>query len=982
MSEAVPSSSCVLPDSFTEANVVAQPGDIMLVNCPPDDVEEISRLLMSSLKQHNGQDTNSDSGDSLFITQKCAPQRRRRLSRRSNFRDSPENEYDASTSEEEHPDDRKQKKKSCTTPKFTFDFLEERMMTRLPYYQNRKLHYYAMGGFFRCAEQLWDSYQTEKDLLASLPTVDQDGEPISPMSKEKDETTEDEDIRVVEKKLFVVSKTKNSQPWYNPRKGSSEETQQNEEHYNAAREPQGRPGRMTHKISTWIPLSRGASSSKTKESDEISEETESVDERVSTSGSLSAETETGKNSRSPGKESRASGLIPEDNEQMLDNESDATCGGVSAEQSDGEATDPHIGANEHTGVQNNEIECRIINVKKRKKIKKDGEGDKYVEKGKDQSLEGAGGQQPDPSSNLIITEAVEAPCMEKKKKKKKKNREEEETWIPSSRGASSSKTKKSNEVLEETESVDERVSTSGSLPAETETGKNSRSSGKESRASGLIPEDNEQMLGNKSDATCGGVSAEQSAREATDPHTGADEQTGVQYNDIECRIIKVQKRKKKKKDEEDDKCVEEGKDQSLEGAGGHQTDPSSNLIITVEVEAPCMKKKKKKKKCENQYLGQEADEQSDQWKEEDFVVVCENGNIVTDSLKTNKAAESATNDVHVPKKRKKKKKDSSDLDETTEHTEAIDHSSNGEVFQETLESSGFKRKKHKKKSQSPNDDQTDVDLSNDASSVPQNTDFVYKKKKKKHVNDQVGLAEEDESVEKTPKEKQEIEQETKKTKKRMKDDISVSNSEDMLEYGDYSQLVRKKKNKRTHSVLSADDEEPSPSAHEGCAEKPEVSAGELAAESADVSEHLRESKDGKKKKKRSATVPESEERELEETSEALVKNKEKRKRTKRLTETLESVEQSQTEEAAVVNKTKKRKSRREVPDEESHQTEEKDRTNPGAGSRFNSASSKTFPAELETSSSHCVERKRKLNARRKLYNPDKDFLSDLKQLTR
>ncbi|XP_017164184.1 phoenix isoform X2 [Poecilia reticulata] len=805
MSEAVPSSSCVLPDSFTEANVVAQPGDIMLVNCPPDDVEEISRLLMSSLKQHNGQDTNSDSGDSLFITQKCAPQRRRRLSRRSNFRDSPENEYDASTSEEEHPDDRKQKKKSCTTPKFTFDFLEERMMTRLPYYQNRKLHYYAMGGFFRCAEQLWDSYQTEKDLLASLPTVDQDGEPISPMSKEKDETTEDEDIRVVEKKLFVVSKTKNSQPWYNPRKGSSEETQQNEEHYNAAREPQGRPGRMTHKISTWIPLSRGASSSKTK---------------------------------------------------------------------------------------------------------------------------------------------------------------------------------KSNEVLEETESVDERVSTSGSLPAETETGKNSRSSGKESRASGLIPEDNEQMLGNKSDATCGGVSAEQSAREATDPHTGADEQTGVQYNDIECRIIKVQKRKKKKKDEEDDKCVEEGKDQSLEGAGGHQTDPSSNLIITVEVEAPCMKKKKKKKKCENQYLGQEADEQSDQWKEEDFVVVCENGNIVTDSLKTNKAAESATNDVHVPKKRKKKKKDSSDLDETTEHTEAIDHSSNGEVFQETLESSGFKRKKHKKKSQSPNDDQTDVDLSNDASSVPQNTDFVYKKKKKKHVNDQVGLAEEDESVEKTPKEKQEIEQETKKTKKRMKDDISVSNSEDMLEYGDYSQLVRKKKNKRTHSVLSADDEEPSPSAHEGCAEKPEVSAGELAAESADVSEHLRESKDGKKKKKRSATVPESEERELEETSEALVKNKEKRKRTKRLTETLESVEQSQTEEAAVVNKTKKRKSRREVPDEESHQTEEKDRTNPGAGSRFNSASSKTFPAELETSSSHCVERKRKLNARRKLYNPDKDFLSDLKQLTR
>ncbi|XP_007545908.1 uncharacterized protein LOC103133876 [Poecilia formosa] len=802
MSEAVPSSSCVLPDNFTEADGVAQPGDIMLVNSPPDDGEEISRHLMSSLKQHNGQDTNSDSGDSLFITQKCAPQRRRRSSKRSNFRDSPEHEYDASTSEEEHPEDRKQqKKKSCTTPKFTFDFLKERMMTRLPYYQNRKLHYYAMGGYFRCAERLWDSYQTGEDLLESLPTADEDGEPISPMSEEEDETTENEDIRLVEKKLFVVSKTKNSQPWYNPKKGSSEETQQNEERYNAAREPQGRPGRMTLKISTWIPSSRRVSSSKTKESNVISEETESVDDRLSTSGSLPAETETGKNSRSPGKESRASG--------------------------------------------------------------------------------------------------------------------------------------------------------------------------------GLIPVDNGQMLGNESDATCGGVSAEQSDRQATDLHTGADEQTSVQDKDIEFRIIKVKKRKKKKQDREDDKCVEEGQDQSLEGAGGHRPDPSANLIITKEVEAPCMeKRKKKKKKRENQYIRQEGDEQSVQQKEEDFVV-CENGNIVTDSLKTNKAAESATNNVHVPKKRKKKKKDSSDLDETTtEHPEAIDHSSNGEVFQETLESNGFKRKKHKKKkSQSPNDNQTDVDLPNDATTWPENTDFVYKKKKKKHVNDQVGLAEEDESVEKTPKEKQDIEQETKKKKKKkMKDDISVSNSEDMLAYGDYSQLVRKKK--KTHSVLSADDEEPSPSAHEGCAEKPEVSAGELAAESADDFEHLQESKDGKKKKKRSAAAPESEERELEETSEAPIKNKEKHKRTKRLTETLESVEQSQPEGAVVVKKTKKRKSRGEVPDEESHQTKE-DRTNPGAGSRFNSASSKTFPAELATSSSHCVERKRKHNARKRLYNPDKDFLSDL-----
>lgn len=56
MSEAVPPSSCVLPDNFTDTDdMVAQPGDIMLVNSPPDDAKEISNHLMSPLEQ---QDTN------------------------------------------------------------------------------------------------------------------------------------------------------------------------------------------------------------------------------------------------------------------------------------------------------------------------------------------------------------------------------------------------------------------------------------------------------------------------------------------------------------------------------------------------------------------------------------------------------------------------------------------------------------------------------------------------------------------------------------------------------------------------------------------------------------------------------------------------------------------------------------------------------------------------------------------------------------
>ncbi|KAM4726090.1 uncharacterized protein FYW61_011983 [Anableps anableps] len=884
MSEAVPSSSCVHSDTFTEADLLARPDSIVLVNSPPD-------YVTSSVQQQGGHDTNSDSGDSLFITQKCAPQRRRRSNHRSNFRthrDTPEDEYDASTSGEEHEADRNQRKKSYRTPKFTFTFLKERMMTRLPYYQNRKLHYYAMGGYFKCAEQLWDSYQTGEGLMASLPTVDVDGEPISPMSEEEDETAEDEDIRVVEKKLLVMSKAKSSQAWYNPKKRSNEETQQNEEHNKAAYGSQREQGKTTRKISTWTPLSKGTSSSETKESSEVSGETESDDEHVTKGGNLPAKAETEKTNRSPGKGSGARGFIPEENGKRLGNDSDATCSGGSAEQCDREATDAHTRVDKQTCLgDGSDIECNRIKVKKGKKKKKmDRGGDKCIEEGKEQSLEGGEGQQADPSVSLIITEAEEAPCMEKKKKKKKK-----------------------------------------------------------------------------------------------------------------------------------------------------------------------------KKKRENEDLRQQADGLSDERKEEDSVVVCETGiggkkrrkkegNVDTDSLKTTKAAESTTNDGHVPKKKKKKKKGFSDLHHTpTDHPEAIAHSDNGESFRETLESSGFKRKKQKKKKNwSPsNDNQNDVDLSNDATTVPENTDFVVKKKRKKNASALVGLPEEDDSVEKTQKDKHDVELETrmkkKKKKKKTKDDISINNSEDMLASGDYSELVHKKKKKRTPSFLSADDEEQSASIHEGRAEKPEVSTGDVAAESADVSEHLRESKGGKKQKKRSAAVSDSEEREPEETSEAVVKKKKKHKRTESLTGSLESVAhvgRSPTEEVVVVKMKKNRGTQEERAGSEksapsacrsrsaqqkllteqggsaetscdgslsaeqqatetltegasdSHASgDAKERTKKKSADKNvadgksctdtvdNSTSSKTFLAELKTTSSVCMNGKRGVNAKRKLHNPDKDFLSGL-----
>ncbi|XP_047235815.1 PHD finger protein rhinoceros-like [Girardinichthys multiradiatus] len=770
MSEEVHSPPCVHSDTFPGPDLSGQPRHTVPENSPPDHAKQITRGLMPSVEQQTGQDTDSDSGDSLFITQKCVPERHRRSNQRSTFRtqrDAPEHEYDTSTSEEEHRAGRKPRRKATKHQRFTFPFLKKRLM-KLPFYKDRKLHYYAMAGYFRCTKDLWESYETGEDLEASLPTVDMDGESISPMSEEEDKTIDDEDIKVVEKKLFVAAKAKNSQPWFNPRK----ETQQTQEHIDAGYVSHRGQGKMKCKISMCTPLSKGMSFSKAKESNEVSGESE--------------------------------------------------------------------------------------------------------------------------SGNKCVTKA-------------------------------------------------------GNLPAETETGKTNRSPRKGSRESDFIPKDNGKMVGNDSNATYGVLSAEQCNREATEPHTTEDEQTCLVDHDIECNRIKVKKGKRKMKERGGDKCVEEGKNHSLEQVEGQWADPSTSVNITEEEEAPCIEKKH-----ENEDLRQEVDGQSDKWKGEDSVVMCETGiggkerrkkkegNIDTVSLKTSKAAEPTTDDGHVPKKRKKKKKDpdgSSDLHQTPpEHLEALDHFENGKASQESMESSGSKRKKLKKKKNHSlsNDNHTDVDLSNDAATVVENTNFILKKKTKT-VSVLVPLPAEDESVDGTLKEKQDVELESRKKKKKVRCNVSINNSKDTLAFSDYLELVCKKQKKTVPSFLSADNEEKigqnheeqcpsvqSASAYNGRVKKPEVNTGDLGAESADVYNHLKESKRGKKKKKRSAAVPESEERQPEETSEATVKKKTKRRKTEShmgRSESIADAGHSQTEEVAIVRKKKRNKDTHKVPPAATEQVE-------------------------------------------------------------
>ncbi|XP_078142740.1 uncharacterized protein LOC144541748 [Centroberyx gerrardi] len=231
---------------------------IVLENSPPDFVEKISRYLDSSLGQ-NRQDkvsgdpneADSDSGDSLFITQNPVPEAVRSVKRRhSSFRSGPTSPTSPTEGEESEDgsasfvyrsksvlssaaQSSKSRKGSRgqkhRLPKYSFPFLQriqddkrlsskarKRRGSQLTVQQNAGLHISAMGSFFKCVETLWKDNKTGAAPEPSLPTIDTDKETISPLSEE-DERSDDEDIKVVEKKLFVTpSKAKSPQPWYTP----------------------------------------------------------------------------------------------------------------------------------------------------------------------------------------------------------------------------------------------------------------------------------------------------------------------------------------------------------------------------------------------------------------------------------------------------------------------------------------------------------------------------------------------------------------------------------------------------------------------------------------------------------------------------------------------------------------------------------------------------------------------------------------------
>ncbi|KAM3601320.1 uncharacterized protein V6R79_010639 [Siganus canaliculatus] len=147
---------------------------------------------------------DSDSNDSLFITQKpvarpVRSRRRRHSSLRSNTTYDEETGSDSSSSSSngESQTHNKQAKKTQKLPKYSFPFVSERKWMPksclLPAPQNKRLHYCAMAGFFDCVTKVYPGVQE------SLPTVDTEEESISPLSEEEEQGPDDEDIKVVAK---------------------------------------------------------------------------------------------------------------------------------------------------------------------------------------------------------------------------------------------------------------------------------------------------------------------------------------------------------------------------------------------------------------------------------------------------------------------------------------------------------------------------------------------------------------------------------------------------------------------------------------------------------------------------------------------------------------------------------------------------------------------------------------------------------------
>ncbi|XP_078122120.1 phoenix isoform X2 [Sander vitreus] len=278
-----------------------------------------------------------------------------------------------------------------------------------------------MGGFFNCVRELWQGYQREH-LESSLPTVDMDGQDLSPLSEEDEERSEDEDMKVVERKHFVApSKAKRQQTW-------CKQLKQQRRRRDASNARQETSRRRQTKV---IPMSSDTETPDHGESScRVWDQRERNDEHATSDGNFPAQNKTPKTKRRLPRENKAS-------EEELYNDNDAAVceprkpqrrhPAQKGREASTAVTEPQTDAShvedlfqaEQAGDgpgspnllhslsglisdSNNDSICNETKVKKRKKKKKGHhEG---VDKGKSQSREEPAGLHAATSVNMEVEE--------------------------------------------------------------------------------------------------------------------------------------------------------------------------------------------------------------------------------------------------------------------------------------------------------------------------------------------------------------------------------------------------------------------------------------------------------------------------------------------------------------------------------------------------------------------------------------------------
>ncbi|XP_071316753.1 caldesmon-like [Trachinotus anak] len=897
---------------------------IVLETSPPDYVQKISRYLEST-EGHNRQDdvvndpagAESDSGDSLFITQKPVPEavrsrRRHRYSLRSDPtspKDLEESEDDSlsSASPEESKTCKRRGRKKYRLPKFSFPFLKERKSkprsTLSSVEQNTSLHNYTMGGFFKCVRELWQSYQSGADLQLPVPTVDMDGQHIPPLSENEEERSEMEDIRVVKRKHFVAPlKTKRSKPWYTPEKGDIEVKEQRRRRGSSARQEtsQERQSKQLHKMPSKAPISRATVLSSDTESSEngypshrAPAQRETSDKQVRSGRSAVTQTETPKTNRRLTRGNKKILFQEKESEKELCDDSDATLcealeqGGPREYTLNGREASPNVAEPQadafhtddlsQTGQEedepeslsllqslpdlvsdtNNDRVCNKTRVKRTKKAKGDHES---VEEEKDQSQEEPEGPR---TAASVSVEAEDTPSLS----------EDNPAEPPASQ------TSDEPELNEQNSSHD-------------------------------VPDSKQKKKREKKKAATDDVRQEEDGNSETDVRLETDALFSVTCDMVNGGKEKKKKKKKRKRRVEDD----EGVEQLLSSA------VSEPVIEDAEIQRK--KKKRKKEKVIVDMEGHEGEEALNMTSDRPLVSEGQLEDMGNCLENTEAPQETLESGYEKKRKKHKKKQRSASHDDVQDGAEdGVDLSPSTDVTLEGSTGQALKKKEKKKKKK--------------RESISEGVDISSTRDESTKVNN----AENSQKTEEGPDD-QDAELVSKKKKKKKKSEIFSRNvSEDAVTQSDDSVSVRKKEKNGTSSFLVADAEEKdaqtheeqsslcstSAAAHVWAAEEP----GEFETQSAEIAGNLEASNDGVRKKgrkRKTSVVQESVEEDhkqepnetcqssLPETTDTEVKRKKKRKRNESESVTLmERLESSAdagcppADEAVVLKKKKKKR---------------------------------------------------------------------------